>query len=138
MSARLDGSGEKEIVAGNLSDPGNEQNTVIICMDNHWERARLDCFEVSLSDSSVPTIKNSLSVKFKLYHSADLAVDWLNDRLYWVDRNLRQIGEYDLHTRHRSIVITTGAPGSSHPAALVLFPYPNYGLVFTDIGNRVH
>ena len=56
--------------------------------------------------------------------AADLEVDWINDRLYWVDRSLRQIGEYDLVTGHRSVVLSTGL---SSPSALALYPYPNYG-----------
>lgn len=59
--------------------------------------------------------------------SADLAVDWLNDKLYWVDRNLRQVEEYDLKTGYRSVVVSTGTTDSSYPAALALYPYPNYG-----------
>ena len=60
-------------------------------------------------------------------HAADMAVDWLNDRLYWVDRELRQISEFDLTTGHRSVVLTTGEAGLSAPSAIALYPYPNYG-----------
>ena len=59
--------------------------------------------------------------------SADLEVDWINDRLYWVDRTRRLISEYDLITGHRSVVLSTGPPGVSNPSALALYPYPNYG-----------
>jgi hypothetical protein len=89
MSARLDGSGERAVVTGDLGDP------------------------------------------------ADLAVDWLNDRLYWVDRSLRLIGEYDLRTHHRSVVLTTGAPGASNPSALALYPYPDYGWIYWTDGNKL-
>ena len=62
-----------------------------------------------------------------IIYTASLAVDWLNDRLYWVDRSLRQVGEYDLITGHRSVVLSTGEPGASSPSGLALYPYPNYG-----------
>ena len=57
----------------------------------------------------------------------DLVVDWLNDRLYWVDQDLRQVEEYDLKTGHRAVVLTTGEADTSSPNALTLLPYPNYG-----------
>ena len=59
--------------------------------------------------------------------TADLEVDWINDRLYWVDRSQRQISEYDIATGHRSVVLSTGESGVSIPSALALYPYPNYG-----------
>lgn len=57
----------------------------------------------------------------------DLAVDWLNDKLYWADSEQRQIEEYDLNSGLRRIVTSTGDSGSSTPVAMALYPYPNYG-----------
>ena len=54
-------------------------------------------------------------------------VDWLNDKLYWIDTELRQIEEYDLITGTRRVVASTGAEGESTPITLALYPYPNYG-----------
>jgi hypothetical protein len=65
---------------------------------------------------------------------ADLEVDWINDRLYWVDRSLRQIGEYDLVTGHRSVVLSTGV---NSPSALALYPYPNYGWIYWIDGTNL-
>lgn len=57
----------------------------------------------------------------------DLAVDWLNDKLYWADGELRRIEEYDLNSGQRRVVTSTGDSDSSRPAAMALYPYPNYG-----------
>ena len=57
--------------------------------------------------------------------SVDLAVDWLNNKLYWVDGTSKLIEEYDIISGNRRIVTSTGT--NSRPAALALYPYPNYG-----------
>jgi len=36
---------------------------------------------------------------------AGLAVDWINDKLYWTDRDLGKIQVYDLATGEQSTVI---------------------------------
>ena len=64
---------------------------------------------------------------FIYFSSVDLAVDWLNDRLYWVDAELRLIEEYDISTGSRKFVASTGSAATSRPAAMSLYPYPNYG-----------
>ena len=37
-----------------------------------------------------------------------LAVDWINDKLYWTDATLKHIEVYDMMSEKRSIVIRTG------------------------------
>jgi hypothetical protein len=66
-------------------------------------------------------------VSENLGEAADLEVDWINDRLYWVDGSKREISEFDLITGHTTLVLSTGPPGDSNPSALALYPYPNYG-----------
>lgn len=56
---------------------------------------------------------------------ADLAVDWINNKLYWTDRDYKQIEVYDLMTSERRVVVTTGP--SSLPLGLAVYPYPGYG-----------
>ena len=69
----------------------------------------------------------SIHAHHSLEYIVDLTVDWLNDRLYWIDSVTRQVEEYDLKTGHRIVVLTTGEAGTSSPNALTLLPYPNYG-----------
>ena len=60
--------------------------------------------------------------------TADVAVDWLNDQLYWVDRDTKLIEAYDLATEERKVVTSTGGRDST-PLGLTLFAYPEYGYV---------
>lgn len=61
----------------------------------------------------------------RTYLTADVTVDWINDKLYWVDRNAKKIVEYDLKTGFIRTVYSTGA--RSLPTGLVVYPFPNYG-----------
>ncbi len=54
-----------------------------------------------------------------------LAVDWINDKLYWTDRSNLRIEVYDLHTSKRSTIVSTGA--GSLPLGLAIYPYPGHG-----------
>lgn len=58
---------------------------------------------------------------------ADLSVDWINGKLYWVDRELCEIGEYDLVSNTRRYVMSTGTAETSNPLGIVVYPYPDYG-----------
>lgn len=55
-------------------------------------------------------------------NTADLAVDWINDKLYVAD-SAGPIIEYDLVTKATRVVVNTGA----NPTGIVVYPYPNYG-----------
>lgn len=59
--------------------------------------------------------------------AVDLAVDWLNDKVYWADAELGHIEEYDIATGRRKVVASTGEAGETIPVAMALYPYPNYG-----------
>ena len=61
----------------------------------------------------------------RTYLTADVTVDWINDKLYWVDRNAKKIVEYDLKTGFIRTVYSTGT--GSLPTGLVVYPFPNYG-----------
>jgi len=37
-----------------------------------------------------------------------LAVDWINDKLYWTDSRLDRIEVLDLNTNHRTVLVSTG------------------------------
>jgi len=58
-------------------------------------------------------------------HTAGLAVDWINNKLYWTDRDLHRIEEYDLATSRRRVVLTTG--DTSTPVGIEIHPYPGFG-----------
>ena len=60
-----------------------------------------------------------------LSFSAGLAVDWINDKLYWTDRDLHRIEEYDLKTSQRRVVITTGT--RSTPTGIAAYPFQEQG-----------
>ena len=49
-----------------------------------------------------------------------LAVDWINDKLYWTDRLSKTIEVYDLHSGDRKVLIHTGE--ESLPRAIVVDP----------------
>ena len=59
--------------------------------------------------------------------AVDLVVDWLNNKLYWIDTELRHVVEFDLITKRKKVVLTTGSKETSSPLSLALYPYPNYG-----------
>ena len=54
-------------------------------------------------------------------YPVDLAVDWINDKVYWTDSSLRQIGVYDLRTGQRSVFRNFGENGIQ-PASLSVLP----------------
>ena len=59
--------------------------------------------------------------------SVDLAVDWINNKLYWIDATETQIEEYDITSGVRRVVASTGTSEDSRPVAMALYPFPNYG-----------
>lgn len=58
-------------------------------------------------------------------HAADLAVDWIADKLYVTESDAQKIQEYDLHTEQMREVVTTGA--QSRPVSIAVYPYPGQG-----------
>jgi hypothetical protein len=94
-------------------------------------RARGRLMRARLNGSDVTTLLDRLT------DPVDLAVDWLNNKLYWVDATLRLIEEYDISTGSRKFVASTGSATTSRPSAMSLYPYPNYGwLYWSDTTNR--
>lgn len=55
----------------------------------------------------------------------DLAVDWIEDKLYVVESRAQRILEYDLRTQQNRTVLDTG-PGS-RPVSIAIYPYPGRG-----------
>ena len=60
-----------------------------------------------------------------LYLLAGLAVDWINDKLFWTDRDAHLIAEYDLTTGVSKIVYTFEA--DAKPLGIGLFPHTDFG-----------
>jgi hypothetical protein len=66
---------------------------------------------------------------------ADLAVDWIHDKLYWSDSGFKRIEEVDLHTSERRIVVQLDS--SSNPHGLAVYPTMEHGILYwTDSLNR--
>ena len=65
-----------------------------------------------------------------IIYTDDISVDWINDKLYWIDSDPSLIGEYDLRTGLYRIVMFTGTAESDGPFDIVVYPYPNYGCVW--------
>ena len=55
-----------------------------------------------------------------------LAVDWINDKLYWTDSNLDRIEVLDLNTSKRSVLVSTGL---DKPRGIAVHPTKGYALV---------
>ena len=56
---------------------------------------------------------------------ADLAVDWIGDKLYIVETSSQRIQEYDLRTQQMRELVNTGE--SSQPVSVAVYPYPGQG-----------
>ena len=83
--------------------------------------------EISTPSKSLPcAMNNNLpALTFVASSAADLAVDWINNKLYVTAAGGGAIIEYDLVTEQKRVVIQTGS--SSWPSGIVVYPYPNYG-----------
>ena len=57
--------------------------------------------------------------------AADLAVDWISDKLYFTVRDAGRIEERDLKTGEKRVVLQSGEPAAFN--GLVVFPYPDRG-----------
>ena len=62
---------------------------------------------------------------FFLSYVADLAVDWIHDKLYWSDSGSKRIEEVDLHTNERRIVVQLDS--GSNPVGLAVYPTMEHG-----------
>ena len=60
-----------------------------------------------------------------MLHAADLAVDWIGDKLYVAETLSHRILEYDLHTQQMREVVDTGT--GSTPISIAVYPYPGLG-----------
>ena len=52
-------------------------------------------------------------------------MDWVNDKLYWTDADLRRIEEVDVVTLTRRVVVQLDT--TSGPRGLAVYPLQNYG-----------
>lgn len=57
--------------------------------------------------------------------AVDLALDWINHKLYVTDKDGMSIVEYDIASGERREVVNTGL--FTKPLSIVVYPYPNYG-----------
>ena len=55
----------------------------------------------------------------------DLAVDWINDKLYWTDSTLHKIEEVDIVTLTRKVVVQLDTRSS--PKGLAVYPLQDHG-----------
>ena len=53
-------------------------------------------------------------------YAEGLAWDWINEKLYWTDSNLRKIEVYDPVTEDRKLLFNTGS--NTNPADIILDP----------------
>ena len=67
------------------------------------------------------------TVILMLNYAVGLAVDWINDKVYWADRDLKSIFVYDLNTQQTSKF--TDINGDGIPTKLRILPQPNNGYV---------
>lgn len=62
---------------------------------------------------------------YEKINTGDLAVDWINDKLYWTDRDEGIIEELDLETDERKVILESKVPAAFN--GLAMYPYPDYG-----------
>ena len=55
-----------------------------------------------------------------IFCAAGLAVDWINDMVYWVDDYLKAIYVYDMNSKETSLVLQL--EDTSEPLKLKVFP----------------
>ena len=53
-------------------------------------------------------------------------MDWVSNKLYWVDAVLARVEVMDLETLERAVVLRTGA--NTSPRAIAVEPLNRYGL----------
>ena len=69
---------------------------------------------------SKSSLDSSPSLVFSSHSSAEgVAVDWVNKKLYWTEKDLNRIHAADLHSNGRSVVVLDGL---SKPRAIALDP----------------
>ena len=68
--------------------------------------------------------KCSCSFSCDNYHTEGIAVDWINNKLYWTDVETRWIGVLDLTTRYYGMLLTTQS--DVRPREIVADPTTRY------------
>ncbi|CAI8057765.1 Low-density lipoprotein receptor-related protein 4 [Geodia barretti] len=96
-----------------------------------WINVRDRCIKrANMDGTNITTL-----VMGDLSKPADLAVDWIHDKLYWSDSGFKRIEEVDLHTNERRIVVQLDS--GSNPVGLAVYPTMEHGVLYwTDSGNR--
>ena len=61
-----------------------------------------------------------------LIYIAGLAIDWINDRVYWVERRSRQIRVYDMNTEEILLVSFLPFIQTSASNKLKILPHLGY------------
>ncbi len=54
-----------------------------------------------------------------------LAVDWINDKVYWTDKTRRTLNMYDIEAQTSEVIFQF--EGSDRPQGLSIFPYTGKG-----------
>ena len=52
-------------------------------------------------------------------------MDWINDKLYWADRDGGKIEEWDLETNQRRTIVESSEAAAFN--GLTVYPYLDYG-----------
>ena len=64
-----------------------------------------------------------INLSFIVYLLASIAVDWINDKIYWSDENTSRIEVAELSGKYRKTLIETNL---LHPRGLVADPTTRY------------
>ena len=70
--------------------------------------------------------------------TVDLTVDWINDKLYWVDGALCNVHEFNIMTNATRFVLSTGTSETSFPRGIVIYPYKDNGLGYSTFLHKPH
>ena len=89
----------------------------------------MECFESQSSQENPianPCLVLLMTNKL-IAEIGDLAVDWLNHKLYWTDQNGGRIEERDLNTNERRTIVDSSDTETAAFNGIAMYPFPNFG-----------